>query len=85
MAALLAAALDCTIGPVPAVSFHAEAACWSSVARARRALAARLDDALDITLFATGGQAASSSIPCWPVASGALVGHLGAFELEWAA
>lgn len=85
MAALLAAAQLHDPEPVPTVSFRSEGRLLviGPLERAE-ALAARLDDALDITLFATGGAGRQQRLhPVLAGRIGRLSGHLGAFELEW--
>lgn len=87
MSALLALAQLPDPDPVPTVSFRSEGRLLviGPLERAE-ALAARLDDALELTLFATGG--AGRQERRHPVLAGQLQrlsGRLGAFELEWSA
>jgi len=85
MAALLAAARLPEPDPVPTVTFKSAGRLLviGPLERAE-ALAARLDDVLSVTLFATGG--AGRQDHRYPVLAGELQrvnGWLGAFEVQW--
>ena len=85
MAALLAAARLPDPDPVPTVTYRSAGRLLiiGPLDRAE-ALAAQLDDALQVTVFAQGG--AGQQARRYPVLAGALqhlTGWLGAFELQW--
>ena len=87
MAALLAAARLPEPDPVPTVTYRSAGRLLviGSLDRAQ-ALAAQVDDVLDVTLFATGGAGAQERR--YPVLAGDLRqirGWLGAFQVEWTA
>ncbi len=85
MAALLAAARLPDPDPVPTVTYKSAGRLLIIGALEQaEALAARLDDVLDITLWATGG--AGSQARRYPVLAGRLdqiTGWLGAFQVHW--
>lgn len=85
IAALLAAARLPDPEPVPTVTYRSEGrALVIGPLDAAEKLAASLDDTLQVTLFAQGGEGAQARR--WPVLSGRidrLTGWLGAFELAW--
>lgn len=86
MAALLAAARLPDPDPVPTVTYRSSGRLLiiGPLERAE-ALAARLDDVLDVSLFATGG--AGRQERRYPVLAGQLqqvTGWLGAFQVRWA-
>lgn len=87
MAALLAAARLPEPDPVPTVTYRSAGRLLviGPLDRAQ-ALAAQVDDVLDVTLFATGGAGAQERR--YPVLAGDLRqirGWLGAFQVEWTA
>lgn len=87
MAALIAAARLPDPDPVPTVTYRSAGRLLviGSLDRAQ-ALAAQVDDVLDVTLFATGGAGAQERR--YPVLAGDLRqirGWLGAFQVEWTA
>lgn len=87
MAALLAAARLPEPDPVPTVTYRSAGRLLviGSLDRAQ-ALAAQVDDVLDVTLFATGGAGVQERR--YPVLAGDLRqirGWLGAFQVEWTA